>query len=243
RNTDRTVGTGLGAEVTARRGRVGLPDDTVRVELRGSAGQSLGAFLPLGITIAVTGDANDYVAKGLSGGRVVVRPDPSARFVAHTQIIAGNTVLYGATSGELFLRGRVGERFAVRNSGADAVCEGTGDHACEYMTGGRVVILGTVGRNLAAGMSGGLAHILDLDPARVNRDSVHLTPVEPDDVEPLRRLLIGHRDRTGSPIAAELLVHWPCAAARFTTILPIDYARVRAHGHRSETATAGADGG
>ena len=243
RNTDRTVGTRLGAEITARHGRAGLPDDTVRVELRGSAGQSLGAFLPPGITITVTGDANDYVAKGLSGGRVVVRPDPTAHFAAHTQIIAGNTLLYGATSGEVFLRGRVGERFAVRNSGADAVCEGAGDHACEYMTGGRVVILGATGRNLAAGMSGGLAHVLDLDPVRVNRDSVHLTAVEPGDLEPLRKLLAAHRDRTGSPIAAALLVHWPCAAARFTTILPVDYARVRAAEQRSEPATAGAGGG
>ncbi|MEZ5154308.1 glutamate synthase large subunit [Rhodococcus zopfii] len=243
RNVDRTVGTRLGAEVTVRRGRAGLPDDTVRVELRGSAGQSLGAFLPPGITVTVTGDANDYVAKGLSGGCVVVRPDPSAHFAAHTQIIAGNTVLYGATSGELFLRGRVGERFAVRNSGAEAVCEGTGDHACEYMTGGRVVILGATGRNLAAGMSGGLAHVLDLDPARVNRDSVHLTAVEPGDLEPLRKLLARHRDRTGSPIAAALLVHWPCAAARFTTVLPVDYARVRAAERRSEPATTGAGGG
>ncbi|MGW0025035.1 glutamate synthase large subunit [Rhodococcus sp. NPDC003383] len=243
RNTDRTVGTRLGAEITARHGRAGLPDDTVRVELRGSAGQSLGAFLPPGVTITVTGDANDYVAKGLSGGRVVVRPDPTAHFAAHTQIIAGNTLLYGATSGEVFLRGRVGERFAVRNSGADAVCEGAGDHACEYMTGGRVVILGATGRNLAAGMSGGLAHVLDLDPVRVNRDSVHLTAVEPGDLEPLRKLLAAHRDRTGSPIAAALLVHWPCAAARFTTILPVDYARVRAAEQRSEPATAGAGGG
>lgn len=243
RNIDRTVGTRLGAEVTARRGRSGLPDDTIRVELRGSAGQSLGAFLPPGITVTVTGDANDYVGKGLSGGRVVVRPDPGAHFVAHAQIIAGNTVLYGATSGELFLRGRVGERFAVRNSGADAVCEGTGDHACEYMTGGRVVILGATGRNLAAGMSGGLAHVLDLDPARVNRDSVYLTAVEPGDLEALRKLLSRHRDRTGSPIAAALLVHWPCAAARFTTVLPIDYARVRTGERRGEPATAGAGGG
>ena len=150
-NRDRAVGTLLGW-TAGRRCPAGLPEDTVRIDLHGSAGQSLGAFLPTGITVTVTGDANDYVAKGLSGGRVVVRPDAAAPFDPHEQIVAGNTVLYGATSGELFLHGRVGERFAVRNSGADAVCDGTGDHACEYMTGGRVVILGPTGRNLAAGI-------------------------------------------------------------------------------------------
>ncbi|MEE2033809.1 glutamate synthase large subunit [Rhodococcus chondri] len=242
-NVDRTVGTRLGAAVTARYGADGLPENTIDVCLRGSAGQSLGAFLPPGVTLTVVGDANDYVGKGLSGGVIAVRPDAAARFAAHTQVIAGNTILYGATAGRLFLRGRVGERFAVRNSGAHAVCEGTGDHACEYMTGGRVVILGSTGRNVAAGMSGGLAHVLDLDSARVNTASVHLHEIEPGDLEPLRALLAQHRDRTGSPVAAALLVHWPCAARRFTTIVPIDYHRIRTAARRGEPAVAGAGGG
>ncbi|WP_435278477.1 glutamate synthase large subunit [Rhodococcus yananensis] len=221
-NTDRAVGTRVGAAVTVRRGAPGLPPDTVRIHLRGSAGQSLGAFLPRGVTVVVVGDANDYVAKGLSGGCVVVRPDPAAPFAAHTQVIAGNTVLYGATAGELYLRGRVGERFAVRNSGASAVCEGTGDHACEYMTGGRVVIAGPTGRNLAAGMSGGVVHVLDLDPECVNTGSVRMRAVDARDMQPLRVLLERHRERTGSPVAAAALRDWPCSAARFSTVTAVD---------------------
>ena len=155
----------LGCEVTRRWGGQGLPDDTIDISLRGSAGQSLGAFLPRGITLRLAGDANDYLGKGLSGGRIIAAPDPAAAFAAEEQVIAGNVIGYGATSGEMFLRGVVGERFCVRNSGATAVAEGTGDHGCEYMTGGRVVVLGPVGRNFAAGMSGGLAYLLDPDPA------------------------------------------------------------------------------
>ncbi|HEX6497537.1 MAG TPA: glutamate synthase large subunit, partial [Micromonosporaceae bacterium] len=170
RNEDRSVGAMLGGEVARRFGGKGLPDDTIEVCLRGTAGQSFGAFLPAGVTLRLEGDANDYVGKGLSGGRIVLRPDPTAPFVAEEQVIAGNTILYGATAGELFCRGRVGERFAVRNSGAVAVVEGVGDHGCEYMTGGTVVVLGPTGRNFAAGMSGGVSFVWRLDPALVNRE-------------------------------------------------------------------------
>ncbi len=239
-NRDRAVGTLLGW-TAGRRCPTGLSDDTVRIDLYGSAGQSLGAFLPVGITVTVTGDANDYVAKGLSGGRVVVRPDPAAPFDSHEQIVAGNTVLYGATSGELFLHGRVGERFAVRNSGADAVCEGTGDHACEYMTGGRVVILGATGRNLGAGMSGGLAYVLDLEPGRVNTASVQLQPVDDGDLAPLRDLIARHHARTGSAVAGEILAEWPGSAVRFTAVVPEDLIRVRAAACERPTPV-GADG-
>src|SRR4029450_9685139 len=168
RNVTRTVGAMLGSLVTRRYGAAGLPDDTIDLTFTGSAGQSFGAFLPPGITLRLYGDANDHVGKGLSGGRIVVRPDPAAPFAAEDNVVAGNVLAYGATAGELFVRGVVGERFCVRNSGATAVVEGVGDHACEYMTGGQVVILGEHGRNLATGMSGGLAYVLDLDPRRVN---------------------------------------------------------------------------
>ncbi|MCC5697287.1 glutamate synthase subunit alpha, partial [Klebsiella pneumoniae] len=163
RNVDRTVGTMLGSEVTRRYGGKGLVDDTIHIELEGSAGQSLGAFLPRGVTLDLVGDANDYAGKGLSGGRIIIRPHPDAPFAAEDQVIAGNVVGYGATSGEIFLRGQAGERFCVRNSGALAVAEGVGDHAFEYMTGGRAVVLGSTGRNAAAGMSGGIAYVLNLD--------------------------------------------------------------------------------
>ena len=163
RNTDRTTGTMLGYEVTRRFGGAGLPDDTIRVHFTGSAGQSFGAFIPRGITLALEGEANDFVGKGLSGGRLIVRPPANATFAAEDNVIIGNVALYGATSGEAFVRGIAGERFAVRNSGADAVVEGVGDHGCEYMTGGRVVVLGRTGRNFAAGMSGGMAYVLDPD--------------------------------------------------------------------------------
>src|SRR3712207_5416366 len=167
----------LGHEVTKRYKGAGLPDGTIDITFTGSAGQSFGAFLPAGVTLRLEGDANDYLGKGLSGGRVVVRPDQAATFDASQQIIAGNVIGYGATGGELFIRGQVGERFCVRNSGATAVVEGVGDHGCEYMTGGRVVVLGPTGRNVAAGMSGGYAFVLDLDAALVNPELVDLTPV------------------------------------------------------------------
>ncbi|MDV7244083.1 MULTISPECIES: glutamate synthase large subunit [Rhodococcus] len=226
RNVNRTVGTLLGAEVTRRYGAGGLPDDTIRLTFTGSAGQSLGAFLPPGITIDLTGDANDYVGKGLSGGRIVVRPAADVLFVPETQVIAGNTLLYGATSGELFLRGRAGERFSVRNSGATAVVEGVGDHGCEYMTGGRVVVLGPTGRNLAAGMSGGIAYVLDLDPADVNPAMVTLLTPDPEDLDWLCRTVSDHLHWTGSTVAASMLADWPRRSALFTKVMPVDYQRV-----------------
>jgi glutamate synthase (NADPH/NADH) large chain len=224
RNVNRTVGTMLGYEVTRRWGGEGLPDDTIDISFLGSAGQSFGAFLPRGITLRLEGDANDYVAKGLSGGRVVVRPSAHATFAADEQVIAGNVIGYGATSGEIFLRGLVGERFCVRNSGALAVAEGTGDHGCEYMTGGRVVILGAVGRNFAAGMSGGIAYVLDLSKRRVNMEMVDLDPIEEEDAKFLRDVVERHYAETGSAVAARLLSDWD--ASRFTKVMPKDYKRV-----------------
>jgi glutamate synthase (NADPH/NADH) large chain len=226
RNVNRTVGTMLGAEVTRRHGGQGLPDGTIDITLTGSAGQSFGAFLPTGITLRLEGDANDYVAKGLSGGRIIVRPDRAAAFVAEEQIIAGNVIGYGATSGEVFLRGRAGERFAVRNSGATLVVEGVGDHGCEYMTGGRAVVLGSTGRNFAAGMSGGIAYVLDLAPQRVNLDMVTVEPLGPDDQDWLTAILRRHAEETGSGVAAALLADGPVGLVRFSKIMPTDYRRI-----------------
>ena len=226
RNVNRTVGTLLGSEVTRRYGGAGLPDGTIHIRLDGSAGQSLGAFLPSGITLELVGDANDYVGKGLSGGRIVVRPHPDARFAAERQVIAGNVIGYGATAGEIFLRGTVGERFCVRNSGALAVAEGVGDHACEYMTGGTVVVLGGTGRNVAAGMSGGTAYVLDLNPGRVNRELVDLEVPDEADLELLRGVVIRHGELTGSEVAASVLGDWPRRSRSFTKIMPRDYRRV-----------------
>jgi glutamate synthase (NADPH/NADH) large chain len=226
RNVNRTVGTLLGSEVTRRYGAQGLPDDTIHVTLTGSAGQSIGAFLPPGITLELIGDANDYVGKGLSGGRVIVKPQDDVLFLAEDNVIAGNTLLYGATAGEVYLRGRVGERFCARNSGALAVVEGVGDHACEYMTGGRVVVLGKTGRNMAAGMSGGIAFVLGLDPRRVNTEMVELQRLEPEDLTWLRDVIARHVAYTGSTLATSLLSDWPRRSAQFTKIMPRDYQRV-----------------
>jgi glutamate synthase (NADPH/NADH) large chain len=226
RNVNRTVGTMLGSLVTRRYGAAGLPDGTIDVTFRGSAGQSFGAFLPRGITLRLFGDANDYVGKGLSGGVIAVRPDDRARFVAEQNVIAGNVIGYGATSGRLFLRGVVGERFGVRNSGADLVCEGAGDHAAEYMTGGTAVILGPTGRNVAAGMSGGYAFVLDLDASRVNAELVDVGPVSEDAAERLRALLAAHAAHTGSAVAAALLADWPRALGRFTALVPREFQRI-----------------
>jgi glutamate synthase (NADPH/NADH) large chain/glutamate synthase (ferredoxin) len=226
RNVNRTVGTLLGSEVTRRYGAQGLPDGTIHVTLTGSAGQSVGAFIPPGITLELVGDANDYVGKGLSGGRVIVKPQDDVLFLPEDNVIAGNTLLYGATSGEVFLRGRVGERFCARNSGALAVVEGVGDHACEYMTGGRVVVLGKTGRNIAAGMSGGIAFVLGLDPARVNTEMVELQRLEPEDLLWLRDVVARHAQYTGSTVATSVLSDWPRRSAQFTKIMPRDYQRV-----------------
>ncbi len=234
RNVNRTVGTMLGYEVTRRWGGAGLPDDTIAVAFRGSAGQSFGAFLPRGITLRLVGDANDYLGKGLSGGRIIAAPDRSAVFAAEHQIIAGNVIGYGATSGEMFLRGLVGERFCVRNSGATAVAEGTGDHGCEYMTGGRVLVLGPVGRNFAAGMSGGVAYLLDPDPRRINTEMAELELLDDEDASFVRDLTQRHREETGSVVAAGLLADWELALPRFGKVMPRDYKRVLAAARRAE---------
>jgi glutamate synthase (NADPH) large chain len=226
RNVNRTVGTMLGYELTKRWGGEGLPDDTIDVTLTGSAGQSFGAFLPKGITLRLVGDSNDYFGKGLSGGRLTLRPDPAAPFVAEENVIAGNVILYGATSGEIFVRGIVGERFCVRNSGALAVVEGVGDHGCEYMTGGRVVVLGRIGRNFAAGMSGGIAYVLDLPRHRVNPEMVDIDPLTDDDRVFLRDSVERHYTETGSTVARELLRDWDEAIDRFGKIMPKDFKRV-----------------
>jgi glutamate synthase (NADPH/NADH) large chain len=247
RNNQRSIGAMLGGEVARRYGGNGLPDDTIAFTLRGTAGQSFGAFLPRGVTLRLIGDVNDYVAKGLSGGRVVVRPAESAPFRAEEEIIAGNTILYGATAGEVFLRGRAGERFAVRNSGATAVVEGVGDHGCEYMTGGAVLVLGPTGRNFAAGMSGGTAFVLNLDPSRVNPELVDLTPLTDEEQDRVRELLDRHCAETGSTVAERLLKDWPAAVADFTAVVPRDYKRVmelirtaEAAGHNIDEAVMGA---
>jgi glutamate synthase (NADPH/NADH) large chain len=250
RNTNRTVGAMLGHELLLRRaGLPPLPDDTIDVTFSGSAGQSFGAFVPAGITLRLHGDANDYVAKGLSGGRVILRPDPAADehgFRADENVIAGNVIAYGATSGEVFVRGVVGERFCVRNSGATAVAEGVGDHALEYMTGGRVLILGPTGRNLGAGMSGGTAWVLDLDRSRVNGELVVVEPAAADaeQAAALRQLVVRHVAETGSTIGSALLADWPAALARFSAVIPVEYrkaletaARARSEG-LDEAATA-----
>ena len=231
RNVNRTVGTMLGHEVTKRYQGEGLPDDTIRINLTGSAGQSLGAFLPRGITLWLEGDANDYVGKGLSGGRIIIRPpaESHASFVPEDNVIAGNVTLYGATGGELFARGIVGERFCVRNSGATAVVEGVGDHACEYMTGGRAVVLGPTGRNFGAGMSGGVAFVHDPDDTffrRLNAEMVELEPLDPDDSEWLRETLRAHEHATGSARARQLLERWHSEVRRFKKVMPRDYKRV-----------------
>jgi glutamate synthase (ferredoxin) len=230
RNVNRTVGTMLGYEVTRRYGGDGLPDDTIRINFNGSAGQSFGAFLPRGITLTLEGDANDYFGKGLSGGRLIVFPPNQATFVPEENIIIGNVSFYGATSGEAFVRGVAGERFCVRNSGVAAVVEGVGDHGCEYMTGGRVVVLGRTGRNFAAGMSGGVAYVLDEQGtfrSRCNLGMVELEPlVEADDLQSVYDLIARHVAVTGSTYAAALLSNWPATQRRFVKIMPKDYKRV-----------------
>ncbi|HEV3367658.1 MAG TPA: glutamate synthase large subunit [Acidimicrobiales bacterium] len=228
-NVDRTVGTLLGYEITDRHGAEGLPEGTIDLTFRGSAGQSFGAFVPKGVTMRLWGDANDYLGKGLSGGRIIVRPPEESTFAAEDNIVAGNVILYGATAGEVFLRGQVGERFCVRNSGAIAVVEGVGDHACEYMTGGRVVVLGPTGRNFAAGMSGGIAYVYDPEGqlARVyNHEDVDLEPLSVEDRVWLKDRVTMHRVETGSEVARHILTDWISASEQFVTVMPKDYRRV-----------------
>jgi glutamate synthase (NADPH/NADH) large chain len=226
RNTNRTVGTMLGHEITKRWGGDGLPDGTINIHLRGSAGQSFGAFLPQGVTLRLEGDANDYLGKGLSGGRLIVHPDREAALVAEDNIVAGNVIAYGATGGEIYLRGQVGERFCVRNSGATAVVEGVGDHGCEYMTGGRVVVIGPTGRNFGAGMSGGIAYVLDLRAEYLNGEMVELEELTADDEAFLRSIVDRHGELTGSAVGARLLADWATSLRRFTKVMPTDYKRV-----------------
>jgi glutamate synthase (NADPH/NADH) large chain len=231
RNVNRTVGTMLGSELTRRWGGEGLPDDTIQVAFTGSAGNSFGAFLPKGITLRLEGDSNDYFGKGLSGGRLVLRPPADAGFVAEDNIIAGNVILYGATSGEAYLRGIVGERFCVRNSGATAVVEGVGDHGCEYMTGGRAVVLGRTGRNFGAGMSGGIAYVFDEDGTlhyRVNHEMVDLDPLDADDLEFLHQTIATHVAETGSAVGTRILARWDQDSERFVKVMPQDFKRVLA---------------
>jgi glutamate synthase (NADPH/NADH) large chain len=226
RNVNRTVGTMLGSEVTRKYGAEGLPEGTIDLTFTGSAGQSFGAFVPCGITLRIEGDVNDYLGKGLSGGRLIVRPDRLAPFIAEDHTIAGNVIAYGATSGDIFIRGKGGERCCVRNSGATVVVEGAGDHLCEYMTGGHVIVLGEVGRNAAAGMSGGVAYLLDLDDEAVNRDMVDIEDISEGDSIFLANIIERHAAETGSEVASRLLADWSASAERFKKIMPRDYRRV-----------------
>jgi glutamate synthase domain-containing protein 3 len=231
RNVHRTVGAMLGGEIARRYGSAGLPDETIHFKFNGSAGQSFGAFVPNGVTLELEGDANDYLGKGLSGGRIIAYPPRTSSFLPEESILVGNVVLYGATSGEAFLNGIAGERFAVRNSGAAAVVEGVGDHGCEYMTNGTVVVIGSTGRNFAAGMSGGIAYVYDdrgdFSTRRCNLAGVDLEPLaSAEDVDRVRGLLERHRDLTGSPRAAWILEHWAGAQPQFIKIFPHEYKRV-----------------
>jgi len=230
-NVDQAVGTMLGNELTKKFGADGLPDGTIDVKLSGSAGQSFGAFVPKGIKLTLTGDCNDYVGKGLSGGIIAVRPSEASTYEAEDNIIAGNVIGYGATSGQIYLRGIVGERFLVRNSGATAVVEGVGDHALEYMTGGEALILGSTGRNLGAGMSGGVAYIYKLRADRVNHDALaagelHLNKPDIAESSRIRELLEAHHFATGSKLAERLLANLDSSLEDFTVVIPRDYASV-----------------
>jgi glutamate synthase domain-containing protein 3 len=228
RNVHRTIGTMLGGEVIRRYGSKGLPEDTIRVQLTGTAGQSFGAFLPPGVTLVLEGDANDYLGKGLGGGRIILFPPKDSSFQAAENIIAGNTLLYGATGGEVFISGRVGERFAIRNSGAKAVVEGIGDHGCEYMTGGTIVVLGEIGRNFAAGMTGGFAYVWS--PKGTDKDLFNLSEIELErlsSLEPeLLELLEKHYRLTGSSRAGFILDNFESELCHFTKVVPREYAKI-----------------
>jgi glutamate synthase domain-containing protein 3 len=229
-NTNRTVGTMLSSEIARKYGLAGLPEDTIKIHFHGSAGQSFGAFLSRGVSFTLEGEANDYVGKGLSGGKLIVYPPKKATFVPEENILIGNVVLYGAICGEAYFRGIAGERFCVRNSGVQTVVEGIGDHGCEYMTGGRTVILGRVGRNFAAGMSGGIAYVWDMDgdfETRCNRGMVELYPVKEErDIEELRALITRHHQYTDSTVAERILNNWNAVLPQFIKVYPTDYRRV-----------------
>jgi glutamate synthase domain-containing protein 3 len=222
-NLDRSIATTLSGTIGARFGNAGVQEGSVTLRFTGSAGQSFGAFLAPGVRLLLEGESNDYVGKGMAGGEIVVRPSPQARYAWHKSSIIGNTCLYGATSGELFAAGRAGERFAVRNSGAVTVVEGVGDHACEYMTGGVVLVLGSTGRNFAAGMTGGLAYVFDEEHSfgsRCNSEMVALSQLETQDEQNIRVLLIRHLEVTSSPLAADLLRRWEAVRSQFVRIKP-----------------------
>jgi glutamate synthase (ferredoxin) len=230
RNIHRSVGTSLGSEVTRQYGPAGLPDDTIQLTFQGSAGQSFGAFVPRGITLNLEGDANDYLGKGLCGGKLVVQPPHDSVFVPEMNVIAGNVAFYGATSGEAYINGTVGERFCVRNSGANVVVESVGDHGCEYMTGGKVVVLGSVGRNFAAGMSGGFAYLVDehnIMRHRLNLEMVGVTKLtHADEIEGVKDMIFRHAEYTGSNRAAAILLAWDEILPNIVRVLPHDYRRV-----------------
>jgi glutamate synthase (ferredoxin) len=230
KNINRVVGTIVGSELTRRHGANGLPEDTIKIHFKGSAGQSFGAFMPKGMTFTLEGDANDYLGKGLSGGRIILHPPEGSSFVAEENMIAGNVALYGATAGEVFIRGMAGERFAVRNSGVSTVVEAIGDHGCEYMTGGTVVVLGPTGRNFAAGMSGGVAYILDEVGdfgTRCNMQMVALEKFEDaEEAESVRQLIHRHAELTKSQRAWKVLALWEKYSGMFVKVMPKDYKRV-----------------
>ena len=244
-NAHRTFGAMLGGEVARRHGAGGLSEGTIGIDVTGTAGQSFGAFAAKGMTITLEGDANDYVGKGLSGGILAVRPPPTATFVAKDNVIVGNTVLYGATSGKAFFAGRAGERFGVRNSGALAAVEGVGDHGCEYMTGGVVVVLGPTGRNFGAGMSGGLAFVLDEHGqfrARCNMGMIGVDALDASDEEQVHAYIAEHVARTGSELGAHLLATWAKAKSSFAKVVPNEYKRVL-EAQRASDAIASNDRG
>ncbi|MEZ4619929.1 MAG: hypothetical protein R2867_31115 [Caldilineaceae bacterium] len=251
KNINRVTGTILGSELTRRHGPDGLPDDTIELHFQGSAGQSFGAFVPKGITLELEGDANDYVGKGLSGGKIIIYPPAGSTFVPEENIISGNVNFYGATSGEAYIRGVAGERFCVRNSGVSAVVEGVGDHACEYMTGGKVVVLGRTGRNFAAGMSGGIAYVLDDEGTfakRCNQEMIDLESLtDAAEIAELQRMIQTHADYTESAVAKGLLADWAGATTKFVKVIPKDYkrmldafARVQAEGLSGDDAAMAA---
>ena len=234
----------MGSELTRRYGLDGLAEDTVRLRFSGSAGQSFGAFVPPSMTLVLEGDANDYIGKGLSGGKIIVYPPEGSTFVPEENVIIGNVAFYGATGGEAYVRGVAGERFCVRNSGVRAVAEAVGDHGCEYMTGGRVAVIGPTGRNFAAGMSGGIAYVYD--PAgdfeeRCNAESVFLEPVGEDDAEELREMIERHLEHPGSGVARALLSDWSASLDRFVKVIPKDYKRMLAHISRARESGLSGD--
>jgi glutamate synthase (ferredoxin) len=230
KNANRVVGTIVGSEITRRYGAGGLPEDTIRLHFKGSAGQSFGAFTPPGMTLILEGDANDYTGKGLSGCKMIVYPPAGASFIPHENVIIGNVAFYGATSGEAYINGMAGERFCVRNSGVRAVVEAVGDHGCEYMTGGRVVVLGPTGRNFAAGMSGGIAYVLDEAgdfKIRCNLGMVNLEPlIDPDEIDEVKGMIERHTEYTGSDHARRILNRWKQMVPKFVKVMPKDFKRV-----------------